>query len=219
MCGRFTQIMSWSELVALYHINDDTPQNTRARYNVSPTQDVPLARNGDDGREMAPCSWGLVPFWAKDTKIAFKTINARSETIAVKPSFRAAFKSRRCLIPADGYYEWTKTPDGKQPHRICLSDEGPMSFAGLWERNEKFEMESFTIVTTSAAPSIEHVHSRMPVILEEDAYDAWLSEDTATDDALAMLQPYSGKLITYPVSRYVSNSRNEGPECIERVEQ
>ena len=155
---------------------------------------------------------------AKDSKIAFKTINARGETVAEKPSFSAAFKSRRCLVPADGYYEWTKTPDGKQPHRICLPDEGPMSFAGLWEQNDNLEMESFTIVTTSAAPSIEHIHNRMPVILEEDAYDAWLSEDTATDDALAMLKPYGGELITYPVSRYVSNSRNEGPECVERVE-
>ena len=209
--------MSWSELVALYRIHDDTPQNTRARYNVSPTQDGPIARIGESGREIASCSWGLVPFWAKDTKIAFKTINARSETVAEKPSFRAAFKSRRCLVPADGYYEWTKTPDGKQPHRICLPDEGPMSFAGLWERNDKLKIESFTIVTTSAAPTIGHIHNRMPVILEEDAYEAWLSADTAPRDVQAMLQPYAGELITYPVSRYVSNSRNEGPSCIERV--
>ena len=209
--------MSWSELVAPYRIHDDTPQNTRARYNVSPTQDVPIVRIGDRGREIASCSWGLVPFWAKDTKIAFKTINARAETIAEKPSFRAAFKTRRCLVPADGYYEWTKSPDGKQPHRICLPDEGPMSFAGLWERNDKLEVESFTIVTTAAATSIEHIHNRMPVILDESAYETWLSSDSAPDDISAMLQPFSGELISYPVNRYVSNSHNEGPECIGRI--
>ena len=144
------------------------------------------------------CSMVLVRFWAKDTKIAFKTINARAETVAEKPSFHSAFKSRRCLVPADCYYEWTKTSDGKQPHRICLIEEGPMSFAGLWERNDKLDMESFTIVTTAAAQPIEHIHNRMPVILKEDAYDAWLSAETAPDNALAMLQPYSVKLITYP---------------------
>ena len=116
--------MSWAELVALYRIHDDTPQNTRARYNIAPTQDVPIARLREEAREIVLCRWGLVPYWAKDGKIGFKTINARAETVADKPSFRAEFKARRCLVPADGYYEWTNGPDGKQPHRICIAPGG-----------------------------------------------------------------------------------------------
>ena len=206
--------MSWAELVALYRIHDDTPQNTRARYNIAPTQDVPIARLREEAREIVLCRWGLVPYWAKDGKIGFKTINARAETVADKPSFRAAFKARRCLVPADGYYEWTNGPDGKQPHRIFIARRAPMSFAGLWERNDRLGVESFTIVTTRAAPAIAQIHDRMPVIVGEAEYDAWMSPDTAAEEALAMLQPYAGELVTYPVSRFVSNSRNEGPACV-----
>jgi len=164
MCGRFTQHLSWQEIVDLYNITGDVPAlNIRARYNFAPTQEGAACRLDQNGhQEIVKLRWGLIPFWAKDEKIGYRTINARSETVAEKPAFRAAFKAHRCLIPANGWFEWQKIGKEKQPYLIKASDE-PFSFAGLWECWDKTgeTVESFTIITAAAAEQIAHLHDRM----------------------------------------------------------
>lgn len=194
----------------------DTGANLAPRYNIAPSQEVPVVRRraGGDGaaRELAMLRWGLIPFWARDERIGYKLINARAETVAEKPSFRAAFRARRCLVVADGFYEWRKLPEGgKQPYRITPSGGGLMAFAGLWERWDKGDapVESCTIVTTTAAPGIAHIHGRMPVILPVEAHQSWLVEG-GTD----LLLPYAGPLQADAVSTHVNRPANDDPACI-----
>jgi len=226
MCGRFTNQITWRELVELYGIHDQPALNLRPRYNVAPSQDIPIVRLVDDDeaeREVAIARWGLVPFWAKDLKIGYKMINAKAETVDEKPAFRAAFKARRCLIPADGFYEWkklggTKGKEDKQPYRLCLPDQAPFAFAGLWERNRDLDVTSCTIVTTEPNKVAAEIHDRMPVILPPATWAAWLSPATPPADAKALLQPYPGKMIAYPVPKAVGSPKNDGPELIEEVQ-
>jgi putative SOS response-associated peptidase YedK len=219
MCGRFTNQITWRELVELYLIHDQPALNLRPRYNVAPSQDIPIVRPADDGREVAIARWGLVPFWAKDLKVGYKMINAKAETVDEKPSFRNAFKARRCLIPADGFYEWKKLKGGdKQPYRLCLKDRKPFAFAGLWETNDKLEVTSCSIITTTPNEVAGAIHDRMPVILDPEDYEAWLSNDTPANDAKALLTPYAGEMIAYPVTRDVGSPKNDGPELIEEVD-
>jgi putative SOS response-associated peptidase YedK len=216
MCGRFTNQITWRELVELYRIHDQPALNLRPRYNVAPSQDIPIVRPADDGREVAIVRWGLVPYWAKDLKVGYKMINAKAETVDEKPSFRNAFKSRRCLIPADGFYEWKKLDDGsKQPYRLCLKDQQPFAFAGLWEANDKLEVTSCTIITTEPNEVAGEIHNRMPVILPPEDYDTWLSAETAPADAKALLKPYEGDMIAYPVDKAVGSPKNDRPGLIE----
>jgi putative SOS response-associated peptidase YedK len=218
MCGRFTNAVTWRELVELYRIHDQPALNLRPRYNVAPTQEIPFCRLADSGREIVVGRWGLIPGWAKDLKIGYSTINARAETVAEKPSFRSAFKCRRCLIPADGFYEWKKQPDGtKQPYRLCLGDRQPFSFAGLWERNDRLEVTSCTIIVTTPNEVAAEIHDRMPVILNPEEYDAWLSPATTADDAKGLLRPYEGAMIAYPVSKDVGSVKNDRPDLIEAL--
>jgi len=166
--------------------------------------------------------WGLVPFWAKDLKIGYRTINARSETVAEKPSFRAAYKQRRCLIPSTGFYEWMKTPEVKVPYHIVPTD-GLWAFAGLWERWDKGDdgpIETFTIITTEAAKTITHIHPRMPTILEPHDYDGWLDTEADTDSLadLAKTQFPNEKMRAHPVSTRVNTPKNDEAELIEEVE-
>ncbi len=198
--------------------------NLRARYNVAPTQQVPIVRrapaNGE--RELTQVRWCLIPFWARKATLGARMINAPAEGIADKPAFRAAFKSRRSLIPADGFYEWQATPGGKVPWRITLKDGEPFAFAGLWERWEKapdgVPVESCTIITTSANQLVRRLHDRMPVILAPGDYAAWLGEDTAREVS-ELLRPYPSEAMrAYRVSTAVNRVKNEGPECIEAVE-
>lgn len=224
MCGRFTNAITWRELVELYQIHDQPALNLAPRYNIAPGQDIPLCRLAPDRepfrREIVQARWGLVPFWAKDEKIGYKTINARAETVHEKPSFRAAFRKRRCLIPADGFYEWKKLEDGsKQPYRICLADGGAFSFAGLWEYNKALDLASCTIIVTKPNPVIAEIHDRMPVILAPENYDTWLSPDTDPAEVTALLRPYAGQMTAYPVSKAVGSARNDDPGLIEPVEQ
>ena len=223
MCGRYTQVRSWRELVDLYKITETaTPLNLAARYNIAPTQDVPVVRNGPDGRgrELVSLRWGLVPSWAKDIDIASRLINARAETVAEKPSFRDAYKQRRCLIPADGFYEWQKQSQGpKQPYYITSADGGPLTFAGLWERWEKAAdgrpVETCTIITTEANERLKPIHHRLPVVLIADSHDAWLGVEGQRNVA-ALLEPVSsGALEAIPVSTHVNNTRNDDPRCVE----
>jgi putative SOS response-associated peptidase YedK len=223
MCGRFTLATSSDEIADLFDVSD-LPE-IKPRYNIAPTQDVPVCRVDDDRRGVAELHWGLVPFWADEKKIGNRMINARGETVANKPAFRAAFKYRRCLIPADGFYEWKKEQGGKQPYRIRRKDDAPFAFAGLWEQwsdedNEK--LESFTIITCDAADWISDLHGRMPVILERDHFDFWLDTENEDYDALEdLLVPYDrADLMTYePVSRDVNSPSNDRAELIEPLEE
>jgi putative SOS response-associated peptidase YedK len=191
------------------------------RYNIAPTQTVATVRapSGIDKREFAFLRWGLVPSWADDPAIGNRLINARSDTAASKPSFRSAFKHRRCLVLADGFYEWQKLGSKKQPHYFRLRDGKPFAFAGLWERWEKLgpPVESCTILTTEANDVLRPVHERMPVILDPKDYNLWLDPSPQKPEALqALLRPYpAAEMNGYPVSPLVNNPRNDSPRCIE----
>ncbi len=225
MCGRYSITTPVEALSRLFRFSGPLP-NLRPRYNVAPTQQVPIVRHApdDDLRELAQVRWGLIPFWAKDAKIGYSLINARAEGIDAKPSFCEAFKrGRRCLIPADGFYEWAKDTKPKQPWRITLKDGGPFAFAGLWERWEKapdgVSVESCTIITTAANALVAELHDRMPVILAPETYSAWLGEDSAAaPELLALLAPFPpDALRAFPVSTVVNSPKNDTPECVEPV--
>jgi putative SOS response-associated peptidase YedK len=250
MCGRFTQARSWSELVQLYDITKGpAPSNFAPRYNIAPTQDIAVVRStadaretGGSERELVMLRWGLVPFWAKDAGIGARMINARAETVRTKPAFREAFRRRRCLIAADGFYEWrkenpeqtradspefpegkrkpaaSKTPARKQPYYITRAGGGPFALAGLWEQWTPpggQRLESCTIVTAAASDEIAWIHDRMPVMLEPDQFGPWLS--APADGAEALLRPSPGPLTAYPVSTRVNSVRNDDVECIAPV--
>lgn len=219
MCGRFSQARSWSELVALYGITVASPPlNLPPRYNIAPTDRIPIIRrpSGGSGRELVLARWGLIPAWAKDEKIAAQTINARAETVDVKPAFRSAFRHRRCLIAADGFYEWQATAAGKQPYFITRAGDAPFAFAGLWERwqgSDGTPIDSATIIVTDANAALAPIHGRMPVMLEPEEFATWLDPATPLAAAKAMLRPYGGALTIYPVSRRVNSVRNDDPDC------
>lgn len=223
MCGRYTQLRAWSELVELYRITGNpTPLNLPPRYNVAPTQTVPIVRRDIDDdpttRRLAMVRWGLIPFWAKNAGIGQKMINARAETVKEKPAFRAAFRLRRCLIIADGFYEWQRAGGRSQPYFITLAGDRLFAFAGLWEswRDPAGEsLESCTIIVTTAAPLLCAIHDRMPVILEPDEFDDWLDPKLPPERAEAMLKPFGGNLSVNPVSAHVNAVRNDDPQCLE----
>lgn len=220
MCGRFAQSSDPNRLAKEFKVAE-TPQ-AEARYNVAPTQNILGVREGADGREMTFLKWGLVPSWAKDASIGVRLINARSETVAEKPAFRDAFKKRRCIIPADGFYEWQRTEGRKQPFFFHMLDERPFGFAGLWERWEGVggqAINSCTILTTDANEVLQPVHDRMPVILHPDDYSLWLEGDERERGLLAeLLRPYSAEeMVGYLVSTAINSPRNQGAGLIERA--
>jgi putative SOS response-associated peptidase YedK len=193
------------------------------RFNIAPTQAVAAVRrvpeSSEPARQLVLLRWGLVPSWAKDPKIGNSLINARAESVAAKPAFRTAFRRRRCLVVADGFYEWQRTGTKKQPYFIRLADDRPFAFAGLWEFWEGPDhsaLESCTLITTSANELMAPIHDRMPVILSPDDYDRWLDPAIQKPDQLQpLLRPYpSGEMLAYPVSTHVNNPRNEDAECI-----
>jgi putative SOS response-associated peptidase YedK len=219
MCGRYSLTTPVDALRDLFGF--DARPNLAPRYNIAPTQEVAVVRLASEagGRQLAMLRWGLIPSWAKDPSIGSRMINARAETVAEKPAFRTAFRRRRCLVLADGSYEWKTSGDGpKQPWRITCADAAAFAFAGLWEHWDSPDgetLESCTIVTTEAAPAISHIHPRMPVILAPGERESWLSGDPA--DAGGLLHPYDGTLEAYPVSRRVNNVRNDDDALIEPV--
>ena len=216
MCGRYTNLLSWREIVELYEItNLDFRPNLAARYNVAPSQDVPIVKAG---RELAVVRWGLIPSWSKDEKIAYRTINARAETVAEKPAFRASFKARRCLVPATGFYEWQVREKGrKQPYYIYGREGRPLTFAGLWEswKGPDGVIESCSIIVTDANKFMKPMHHRMPVILDPAAFDAWL--DPARDGRDLLRPCPDDWLEAYPVSTHVNKPANDDEKCIEPV--
>lgn len=192
------------------------------RYNIAPTQDILSIRRTDDGREAVLLKWGLIPSWAKDASMGAKLINARSETVMEKPSFREAFKKRRCIIPADGFYEWQRTGGRKQPYFFRMQDEHPFGFAGLWERWKGADdqvINSCTILTTEANEILQSVHDRMPVILHPDNYELWLDVDMRKLDLVReLLRPFpASEMMAYPVSASINSPLNQGAQLIERA--
>jgi len=192
-------------------------ERVRRRFNIAPTQEAPVVRTGaGGGREIAMLRWGLVPFWARDARVGNSMINARSEGIEKKPAFREAVRSRRCAVPASGFFEWQGAPGRKQPYAITLPGHPLFAFAGLWERWQPAEgdpLETFTIVTTDANEAVAPVHDRMPAILAAEAVDLWL--EGPADEARGLLKPWPGETRLRAVGRYVSSVRNEGPECLQ----
>jgi putative SOS response-associated peptidase YedK len=213
MCGRFTRYLTWSEIHGLYRLTvlADTGRNDEPRYNIAPTEEVPFVIADDSAHRVRQGRWWLVPWWAKEIpKQAM--FNARIETIETSGAFKDAFKSKRCLIPADGFYEWTKSEDGgKDPWHIHLPDHAPFSFAGLWAHNDKLDVTSCTIVTMPAADPITKLHDRQPVILDPEIYDAWLDPETPPSDAKQLLhENLDGDLEFYRVGREVNATRVDG---------
>lgn len=231
MCGRFALITPEETLAE--HFGLQPPPATTAtsstsmasslipRYNIAPTQPVvAVRRNPESGaRELAIFRWGLIPSWSKDMKIGSRLINARSETVAEKPSFRAAFKYRRCLIPADGFYEWQQINGRKQPVYIHGSDGKPLALAGLWETwhaPDSSPVESCTILTTEPNELVAPIHNRMPVVIEPPDYEMWLDPGPRPQEGLHLLRPYpSQKLAAYAVSTHVNSPANDDAQCIE----
>ncbi len=223
MCGRYSLTTPVEGLRQVFGFLEQP--NLAPRYNVAPSQEIAAVRLGEDGeRHFAQLRWGLIPSWAKDVKIGYKMINARAETVAEKPAFRAAFRRRRCLVLADGFYEWQKREKGaKQPYRITLADGGPFGFAGLWEswRDPESDerIESATIIVTEANDLLRPIHDRMPVILAPADFDAWLDVEQPREAAEALLRPYpAAALITTPVSTRVNKVTNDDLEVIAPID-
>lgn len=221
MCGRFVLDEDGKRLMDQFKLRY-LPDDLRPRYNIPPGQPILTVRDVDRTRSSAMLKWGLVPFWSKDPKIGYKLNNARSETAAEKPSFRAAFKSRRCIIPASGFYEWKRDGNVKVPHFIQLRSGEPMGFAGLWEtwrpRGHDDELQTCTILTTGPNEVMAQIHDRMPVILSPEDYEDWLDADAEKDFLRALMVPYNAKeMRAHPVSTRVNSARNDGPELVEAV--
>ena len=211
MCGRFS-IFSHSRDLADHFALSATGEYITS-YNVTPANNIPVIRLKEENRELANCHWGLIPHWAKNMK--YKPINARVETIAEKPFFRDAFKKRRCLIPANGFYEWKGSKGHKQPYYFKLKKTALFAFAGLWDHweNEENIIESCTIITTTANLIMQPIHDRMPVILDPDHYDEWLFKGNKD-----LLTPYPEVMDCYPVSTVVNSPVVKGKDLIQPLE-
>jgi putative SOS response-associated peptidase YedK len=218
MCGRFQATTSAAELARVFKTAGPLP-NLQQRYNAAPTQSLPTVlhdRTSGERRLEALCR-GLIPYWANDTKIAYSTVNAKAETVATAPAFRDAFKRRRCLVPADGFYEWQKGEGKtKQPYRFAMADGAPFAFAGLWERWK--EPTSGTIITTTPNALCAPIHNRMPVILNSADYAAWLGEAPAIADGLhGLLRPFPAeRMVAHMVGPRIGNVKNDDVALIER---
>jgi putative SOS response-associated peptidase YedK len=217
MCGRFSLTTQEKLIEELFGVEVDRAMYV-PRYNGAPTQDLAVISNASPGT-LGYFRWGLIPFWAKDPRIGNSLINAKSETILEKPSFRQAFRQRRCLVPADGFYEWKKEP-GKVPYRITLASGLPFAMAGIWDiwrNHDGREIRSFSILTTAANELMQTIHDRMPVILPRSVYRHYLeSGDPA--ELLALLKPYpADEMKAYAVSTLVNSPRNDIPEVIQPV--
>lgn len=215
MCGRFAFYSPSEATAALFGVSASL--EVQPRYNIAPTQFIAAIRNDDSGeRELTMLRWGLVPFWAKDPSIGNRMINARAETVAEKPSFRTAYRKRRCLVLADGFYEWHTEAGVKVPYFISLANEQPCAFAGLWENWQSKEsdesIQSTTVITTAANDFMLPLHHRMPVVLEPESAERWMQGD---DEIVASATENAPAFRAWPVDRRVNNARNESEDLIE----
>ena len=214
MCGRFAFYSPAEAAAALFGVTDALP--VEPRYNIAPTQYIAAIRPDEqEERELVMLRWGLVPFWAKDPSIGNRMINARAETVAEKPAYRAAYRHRRCIVLADGFYEWQRDGDGKVPYFISTADDQPFAMAGLWENWQDKEsgdpLQTVTLITTAANDFMAPLHHRMPFVLEPGTAGEWLAGATGLLDDIAAITP---PLQAWPVDRRVNNARNEGEELI-----
>jgi len=219
MCGRYTLTTSSHLIETLFSV--ESTQELKPRYNIAPTQQIPLVRIAAGGvKELVELRWGLIPGWSRERKADHGIINARAETVRIKPSFRGPFRSRRCLVPADGYYEWQSTDGGKQPHYIRMKDGAPFALAGLWDlwvgKGGSTAIESCTIITTVPNQMLSPIHARMPVIIGQENYGQWLDHETSDVESLQiLLRPFlEDAMEAYPVSQVVNNPRNDTEECL-----
>ena len=218
MCGRYVFTTPAEAMLRLFGLEIGTP--SPSRFNMAPVQHGWIARAGEQGLEAAQARWGLVPGWAKDPTIAFKTINARSETAAEKPAFRDALQHRRCLIPADAFYEWHGTRTPKQPYLLYAEDRAPLVFAGLWERweRESQPLETFSVLTTVADQAISWLHPRMPIALPENAREEWVL-GSAQNAVELLKKPALVPWTWHTVSPAVNAVRNDNPTLLEHWEE
>ena len=225
MCGRYVLKSSLQRLREAFGIDlqgGSHSETWRPRYNIAPGQLAPVVRAIDGRRHLDMLRWGLIPSWAKEPQVGNRLINARSETVAEKPAFRAAFRSRRCIVPADGFYEWQQQVTGKQPFYIHRKDGELLAIAGLWEHwtapGTQEVVETFTILTTEANAWMRPLHARMPVVLEDDALARWLNPRSKSEDLQTLLgQTQEGGWEAYPVSQAVSSVRNDTEDLLGRV--
>lgn len=223
MCGRFTLSNSGEAIASAFDLN--ALPDLEPRYNIAPTQPAPaiVATSEHPERQFELLYWGLIPSWAKDYKIGARLINARAETVTEKPSFRTAFKRRRCLVVTDGFYEWKRLDKEKQPFYFQVEHHRPFAFAGLWEHWQSSEgdtIDSCTILTTEANDLMRSIHDRMPVILDPQDYDLWLDPSVQKPDLLQpLLRPYSSEAMSsYPVNPRVNSAKYDDPSCIQPLE-
>ena len=231
MCGRFKRNFSEAQITERFQASLGPDVQWSTGFNIAPGTFQPIIRASASGRLCEAFWWGLIPYWAKEKSFGARTVNARGETVAVKPAFRAAFRARRCLIPADGYYEWSELGPKKQPYLMGLASCEPFAFGGLWESwsgpdgkegasGASIELRSFCLITTEPNELCAKIHDRMPVIVPAEHYDRWLDPALKDPAAIqAMVIPYPAEeMIAYPGSTRVNNVRNQGPELAERFE-
>lgn len=216
MCGRYTLTKAGKTIQSHFSfMNINIPH--KERYNIAPTQQAPVILLKEGEREWLLMRWGLIPSWAKDEKFGSRMINARAETIHEKPSFKASFKSKRCLVPADGFIEWEQTDDGKQPHYVTLRNNEIFAFAGIWSewKNNGAILWTFSIITTHCNSLVEPIHPRMPVILSPENYNAWLDPSSDANALQSLLTPFpSEQMGQIEVSREINSAKNDRAECL-----
>lgn len=223
MCGRYSLSPTERELVDRFQIEEFHDTRIVPRFNIAPSQDVSVIISIDNQKVLTSCRWGLIPSWVKDLSRMKPIINARAETIAEKPSFKKALISQRCIIPADGFYEWKTVAGGKTPMRICLKDKQLFGFAGLWETWTSPDGEvirTCTIITVAANSAVADIHERMPVVLNSEMESTWLNSTLKDPKVIQeMLLPYrdSEQIMTYPVSKLVNSASVDTPQCSEAV--
>ncbi len=225
MCGRFALVTDTPKIRELFKIDrDDDGIEWSAKYNIAPTTKVPVAIASLEGPKLIEARWGLVPHWDKDLKSSFKRINARSESVFEKPSYRSVIKKRRCLVPASGFYEWKKEGRGKsatkQPYFIHLEDKEPLAFAGIWTTWKSPEGEvvaTFSVLTCTPNALVQPIHGRMPVILEPELFEAWLDPDLQDRESIEpmLCALPAERMGAYEVLSYVGNVKNQGAQCLE----
>jgi len=219
MCGRFTLQTPETKIREAFNLPIEDMLGLSPRYNIAPSQDIPIIRDTEDGHELILAQWGLIPHWSKEPKTEYSTINARIETIAEKPTYRTPFKSRRCLIPADGFYEWKVVNGHKIPHYIHMRKGGVFAFAGIWNRweGDGMALDSCSIIVMPANEVMKPIHERMPAIIAPAHYDLWLDQRmTEKDEIMGYLNTApSSSLKFYPISPWVNSPQHDDERCIQ----
>ena len=221
MCGRYASSRDARDLASAFRVDEEPEEAVVPSWNVAPTDPVPAVLERDGRRRLAVLRWGLVPSWAKDAKGAARLINARRETVQSKPAFRAAYARRRCLLPADGYYEWQRDGDRKQPWFLTPRDGSPLAMAGLyevWSGGGDDRLWTCTVLTTEAADDLGHIHDRTPLVVPPQAWDRWLDPTVEEPGEDLLVPAVAGVLDAWPVSPAVGNVRNDGPELVQPVD-